>query len=160
MKVVRLLPVVALLLGNVAGCGGVGKYAKVSGVVRLDGKPYPNATVSFQPLATKGKPNPGRGSTGLTDHNGKYILLTDDGHSGAVVGKHRIRIRTKVEDPTNVFDPTTGSPDSPPVARGKKADPEPIPAEWFADHTTKEFDVPPGGTNKADFEIVTKKGKG
>ena len=159
MKLVRFFLIGALILGGVAGCGARSKYAKVSGIVTLDGKPYPNAIVSFQPLGTRSKPNPGRGSTGLTDHNGKFTLLTDDGYSGAVVGTHRIRIRTKVEDPTSVFDPNTGSPDSPPSTKGKKAEPEPIPQEWFADHTKKEFDVPPGGTNKADFDIVSKKGK-
>jgi hypothetical protein len=159
MTVVRLLPLVAAsaLLGGAAGCGGNSRYAKVSGVVTLDGKPYKNAIVSFQPMASGKNPNPGRGSTGLTDENGRYSLTTDDGHTGAVVGKHRIRIRTKVDDPGAVVDPSVGSSDDP-FPKGKKVEIEPIPQEWFADHTTKEFEVPPGGTDQANFDIVTKPG--
>jgi hypothetical protein len=161
MKFVRLMRILAagvLLVGGVGGCGGSGKFAKVSGVVTLDGVPYKNAIVSFQPLGD-GNPNPGRGSTGLTDENGRYTLTTDDGHTGAVIGKHRIRIRTRVNDAMNVAaDPSLGTPDgvvNPP--RGKKPEIEYIPEEWFADHTTKEYVVPPEGTDKADFAITRKK---
>ena len=156
MRLVRLIPVLAAgaLLAWAPGCGGSGGYVRVSGVVTLDGNPYKNAIVSFQPLGTPGNPNPGRGSTGLTDTNGRYTLTTDDGYTGAIVGKHRIRIRTRVDDPAAVIDPSVGSPDDP-LPKGKVV--EPIPQEWFADHTTKEFDVPAGGTDKADFAIVTKK---
>src|SRR5881409_1494611 len=99
MRLARLILVVAAgaLLGGVAGCGEA-KYVKVSGVVTLDGQPYKNAVVSFQPISSEGNPNPGRGSTGLTDENGRYTLVTDDGHTGAVVGKHRVRIQTKRDD--------------------------------------------------------------
>jgi hypothetical protein len=147
----------ALLFALAAGCGGSGvTYVPVSGVVTLDGKPYKNAIVSFQPQAVKGNLNPGRGSSALTDEAGKYSLATDEGARGAVPGKHLIRIRTKTNDPTNVFDPSVGSADSGPAV-GKKKEVEPIPLEWFADSSTKEFEVPPKGTDKANFEIVTKK---
>ena len=33
---------------------------------------------------------------------------------------------------------------------------DPIPQEWNA-RSTKEFDVPAGGTDKANFDIVSKK---
>ncbi len=149
----------ALILGvALAGCGGSGvTYVPVSGVVTLDGKPYKNAIVSFQPMAVKGNLNPGRGSSALTDEAGKFSLATDEGARGAVAGKHLIRIRTKVNDPTNVFDPSVGSPDGGGPVGGKKKEVEPIPQEWFADSSTKEFEVPAKGTDKANFDIVTKK---
>lgn len=149
------LAAVGLVLVVASGCGGNARYAKVSGVVNLDGKPYKNAIVSFQPLATPGNPNPGRGSTGLTDENGRYSLTTDDGHTGAVIGKHRIRIRTKVDDPMAVVDPSVGSPDDVGAKAGKKVEVEPIPSEWFDDFSTKEYVVPPEGTDKANFDIVS-----
>lgn len=159
MRRMQLLPLVGVAAVMV-GCGGSSKYAKVSGVVTLDGRPYKNAIVSFQPMASKGNPNPGRGSAGLTDENGRFTLRSDDGYNGAVIGKHRIRIRTKVDDPGAVVDPSVGSDDDP-FPGGKKKIVEPIPSEWFADHTEKEFTVPPGGTDKADFDIVSKPaGKG
>src|SRR5262245_62274910 len=157
MTLARLTPAVAAaaLLAGAAGCGGP-KYVKVSGVVTLDGKPYKNAVVSFQPIGTADNPNPGRGSTGLTDENGRFTLVTDDGHKGAVVGTHRVRIQTKRDDPPAYFDPATGSADDP-APRGKKPAVDPIPLEWYSDRSTKEFDVPAGGTDKADFPIVTMK---
>jgi hypothetical protein len=155
MRPTRLVPtlVAGILLGALAGCGGA-KYAKVSGVVTLDGKGYKNAVVSFQPIGTPGNPAPGHGSTGLTDENGRFTLVSDDGQPGAVVGRHRVRIQTKRDDPTAYIDRTVGSPDNPGPQAAKVAR-DPIPLEWYDDRSTKEFDVPRGGTDKANFDIVT-----
>ena len=49
------------------------------------------------------------------------------------------------------FDPATGSPDSAPANIKRDR----IPAEWNT-MSEKEFEVPPGGTDKANFDIVTK----
>jgi hypothetical protein len=76
--------------------------------------------------------------------------VTDDGDKGAVVGKHRIRIMTRGND-TVVVDPELGSPDNPPVDTII----DPIPASWNVDSKV-EFEVPAGGTDKANFDIVTK----
>jgi len=150
--------IAGMTFAGLLGCGDGTKYVKVSGTVTLDGKPYKNAIVSFQPLATKNNPNPGFGSTGLTDENGHYTLMSTDGHTGAVPGKHLIRIRTKVDDPSAVVDASVGSPDDP-FPKGKKAELEPIPQEWYADSSRKEADVPDNGTDKANFDIVTTKKK-
>ena len=66
------------LLAAVVGCSGGPKFAPVSGVVTLDGKPYPKAVVSFQPVGTEGNPNPGRGSSAYTDENGRFVLMGDN----------------------------------------------------------------------------------
>jgi len=147
----------ALLL---AGCGGGGpKLASVSGVVTVDGKPYKNAVVSFQPQAVSGSENPGVGSTALTDENGKFTLTTMDGKPGAVVGKHKVRIQTKRDNPTAYFDPATGSDDKQAFDPKKQPKVDPIPTEWYADTGGKEFTVPEGGTDKANFEIEPVKPK-
>jgi hypothetical protein len=136
-----------------AGCGGM-KLAPVSGVVTLDGVPYPNAVVSFQPVGGQGNENPGRGSVAVTDAQGKFTLKYDNEEPGAVVGKHVVRVVTN-----GVFTAAqegTGSDDAAP--KNSKADP--IPPEWFDPNNPKHFDVPAGGTDKANFDIVTpKKGK-
>jgi hypothetical protein len=158
MRLVRLLPALAagILLTGLAGCGGP-KYVKVSGVVTLDGTPYKNAIVSFQPISTPDSPTPGRGSSGLTDEKGRFTLVTDDNHTGAVVGKHRIRIQTKREDPTAYIDRTVGSPDNL-GPKGLKVLRDPIPLEWYSDRSTKEFEVPRSGTDQANFDIRTETG--
>lgn len=141
----------ALSVFALAGCGvGGPKFVPVSGVVTIDGKPYGKAVVNFQPIGTDSNPNPGRGSGAHTDESGRFTLVTDDGDKGAVVGKHRIRIMTRGNN-TVVVDPEVGSPDNVPVDTVI----DPIPASWNVDSNV-EFEVPAGGTDKANFDIVTK----
>jgi len=140
-------PVAALLLAAAAGCGGP-NIAAVSGVVKLDGKPYKHAVVSFQPIGDKDNQNPGRGSAGLTDENGRYTLIYNGESPGAIIGPHRVRIFTKFA----VKPPPDDKSESAPGAVSFR---EPIPAEWH-ELSTKSFDVPRGGTDKADFDISTK----
>lgn len=158
MKLRRLM-LLCGLLSLTAGCGGGGpSLATVSGQVKVDGKPYPNAYVMFQPKGTPGNPNPGRGSMAITDNEGRFSLGYENGRQGAVVGVHVVRISSvqPADDPSRFKDTEkTGSPDGEDptganVARGFK--PEPIPASWNTD-STKEFEVPPGGTTTADFNI-------
>lgn len=144
-----------LALAAAAGCGEKSRYVPVSGVVKLNGKAYRNASVYFQPTGSKENPNPGRGSYGVTDQNGRFSLKTDDGIDGAVVGRHQIKILTNEENTTG-FDPEVGSPDNAPgPARGKT---DPIPTDWrtLGSHT---FEVPAGGTDQANFEIENPKAK-
>jgi hypothetical protein len=141
------------LLAAVVGCSGGPSFAPVSGVVKLDGEPYSHAVVSFQPVGSSDNPNPGRGSSAYTDAQGRFVLRCDNAFDGAVVGKHLVRIMTRGNDVVGQ-DPTQTSPDGAPPHR--KVDP--IPPEWNA-LSTVEFEVPAGGTTKADFNIPTKKGK-
>jgi hypothetical protein len=142
---------VAVILS--AGCGSGPKYVPVSGIITLDGKPYGEAVISFQPVATDKNPNPGRGSSAETEKDGKFVLKTDEGKVGAVPGKHKVRIMTRGADLLAAYDPTKGTPDgivTAPTPRGK---PDPIPNEW----RDKDFEVPPEGTDKANFEITSKR---
>jgi hypothetical protein len=148
------LPAAGVLLAAVLGCSGNAKYAPVSGVVTIDGVPYGDAVVSFQPIGTKENPNPGRGSSAYTDENGRFVLMSDNSVEGAVVGKHLVRIMTKGNEVVGQS-PEGGSPDETPTGRGKV---DPIPPEWNA-LSKVEFDVPKGGTDQANFNIETKKGK-
>ena len=58
---------------------------------------------------------------------------------------------------TLAYDPNVGSPDDVPVAK-MKGQVDPIPPKWNA-HSTVEFEVPAGGTDKADFNIDNPKYK-
>jgi hypothetical protein len=138
------------LLTAALGCSGGGDFAPVSGVVTLDGKPYSKAAVSFQPVGDKDNPYPGRGSSAYTDENGRYVLTSDNVTDGAVVGKHLVRITTRYDQMPG--EPGVGSPDNAALIVRR----DPIPLEWNAESKV-HFDVPPGGTDKANFDIVTKK---
>ena len=133
-----------------SGCSDAPKFAPVSGVVTLDGKPYALGVVSFQPMGTKENPNPGRGSSAFTDANGKFSLKCDGTMDGAIVGKHLVRIMSRSEGATSIK-PGTSSPDGAPTSR-KSADP--IPPEWNGESKV-EFEVPAGGSDKANFDIKT-----
>ncbi|HET6572815.1 MAG TPA: hypothetical protein VFG68_04375 [Fimbriiglobus sp.] len=164
MRAFRLL----VLCGSAAllsGCGGGPDIAPVSGRVTMDGKPLANVYVTFQPNPGKDVENAGRGSVGVTDADGRFTLTYEGGRSGAVVGKHIVRI-TPVQPEDNVpetQDTTlTGSidgvvtPDRP-AKRQIGATPVEIPEDWNVS-SRREFTVPADGTDQANFDIVTGRG--
>jgi hypothetical protein len=130
------LAAVALLAA--VGCGG--GTATVGGVVTLDGKPLEGAVVTFSP--TGGDPNGGvGGSSGRTDAEGRYTLRTViDDKPGAAVGKHRVVIsKFGGTDPKN------------PEGGGK----EMLPLK-YSQNSELTFDVPAGGSDKANFDLKSK----
>jgi hypothetical protein len=136
-----------LALG-LAGCGS-SQYVPVSGTVTLNGQPYRHATVEFDPISTKDNPTPGRGSIGHTDDNGHFSLKAVDGHHGAAVGRHHVRIKTPYSIKLKGYEVWDSAQN-----KFVKADHDPIPPEWNY-HTKQQFEVPPGGTDAANFNIVT-----
>ena len=144
-----------LAVAVLAGCSSGGrKIVPVSGVVKLNGQPYPNAIVSFQPIAADADDNPGRGSSGRTGPDGRYELVYDGEKPGALTGKHRVRIFTDQGAGGEAKDDRSESDPNWRPARGG----EPIPPEWN-ELSTKEFEVPSGGTDQADFHIEARPGK-
>ena len=81
-----------LLAASAPGCSGkrreVPPLGEVTGAVTLDGRPLPRAAVAFVPYER------GNGSYGTTDEAGRYTLQYAVHHPGAVVGRHRVEIRT------------------------------------------------------------------
>jgi len=139
----RVLLIVSVAM--VVGCGPKPtRIAKVSGRVTLDGKPLPKASVTFAPMATKESPNPGPTAQGLTDAEGRYQVSIDAATPGAVVGKCRIYISTRLSDPA-IDDRDAGGPI-------KKLPPDKVPPQYNIS-TGLTFDVPPGGTDAADFDL-------
>ena len=137
-----LLTIVSSLA--LAGCGGPGyEVVPVSGTVTLDEKPMANVHVSFQPIAEgKDNPNPGPGSFGVTDAQGKYELrLFDSDAPGAVVGRHRVRLAVNQPD---------ASAESDLIVPVKKV----LPAS--AGDGSIELTVPPEGTDKADVALKSR----
>jgi hypothetical protein len=142
-------PVLAVLAVTIAGCNsGPYQIAPVSGRVTLDGKPVEKAAVMFQPVATDGNINPGPGSFGITDADGRYTLtlIGIEKKPGAAVSLHKVRI----ENYTEPGDTT----DDRPRKREKPA--MPIPNRYNRIEAILEFKVQPGGTTGADFELTTK----
>jgi hypothetical protein len=100
----------------------------------LDGRPLPDAHVTFRPDSRELHPGPA--SYGTTDAEGRFTLRTMDGHDGAVVGPHKVRISVPVKAPG-------ANPDAP--------TPNKLPVRYSGDKTVLTFTVPEGGTDQANF---------
>jgi hypothetical protein len=121
----------------VSGCGD-DRLAPVSGVVLLNGKPLGGARVSFEPKAPE-RPEFAPSSSGLTDADGRFQLrVTVNNQSGAVVGKHTVRI----SKPERESGPGEDIPYK-----------EALPAR-YNHKTTLTFVVPRGGTAEAKFALT------
>ena len=138
----RLL--VGLTLVVALGCGGK-RLAPVSGTVTLNGQPLANATVNFQPIAAPGSIDAGIGSQAKTNDKGEFTLTTSTGENGAVVGKHRVMISLLSEQ---VGDSDTRPP------RGGWPLADKVPKRYNSE-SQETFEVPSGGTNKADFALTS-----
>jgi hypothetical protein len=118
-----------------AGCGGPDyKLVPVSGKVTLNGKPVPEAHVSFEPRAV------GPGCYARTDAEGRFTMQSVlDDKPGAVPGTHVVRITTA----------RSGNPNDDAAEMVGEVAPQ-----RFLDGS-ESFDVPAGGTDQADFELGT-----
>jgi len=139
-----------MVVAALAGCSkDPFQTAPVSGVVTLDGKPIAQVAVMFQPVAADGNMNPGPGSFGVTDEQGRYHLqiVGEENKKGGVVGKNKVR-----------FDPhSTEKPDPSSDAPFRPKQPLPkIPSKYNRVDAFFEFDVPPKGTTTANFDLVSK----
>lgn len=83
----------ALLLAllTLTACEAKPRFAEVSGVVLLEGKPMPDALVEFLPDPYEGTHGPR--CSGITDAQGYFRLVRDDERAGAAVGFHRVLVQ-------------------------------------------------------------------
>jgi hypothetical protein len=130
--VTRLVPIGALLVAAILQPRSLGAdeapLVKVTGVVRLDGRPLPGATVAFLPLAKDG-----RKATGKTDKEGKYEMTTKRDSDGAEPGKYQVTISL--------------------IRDGKEL----IPVRYSdKEKSPLQVEVPPGKTSQLDFELASR----
>ena len=159
-----------VLLVPLAGCGSDGySLAPVSGRVTVDGEPILGLRVSFEPIGGTERPLPGPESIAITDADGKYVLYTiATNRRGAVVGACRVRILALPGNEPDHLISDDRDPKYDPVAEikairaqvrsGKTKAKRPtglIPLR-FNDRTELTFNVPPEGSEKADFAISWK----
>lgn len=134
MTIARFDWLVALAaIALIVGCSNSQPLAAVSGVVMLDGTPYPNAHVTFSPV--KGRP-----SEGVTDSEGKFELTYLPQVKGAELGKHTVTITTQYQAPENP---------------GKEAPfAEPLPLKYNV-QSTLSAEVA-AGKNEVNFPLTSK----
>ena len=129
----NLLVVVALLCTSGCGAPEHPDVGQVTGTITLDGKPLSDAAVMFQP-------SNGRASTGTTDAKGNYTLMYLDGVMGAMLGVHKVSIRTEIP----------GEDGQPPVVKEK------LPKRYH-EFTELTADIK-AGSNTHDFALTTDPG--
>lgn len=89
---------VLLLVVLLSGCGSDGpELAEVTGTVTVDGKPVPNAILTFIPTG-------GSTSYGKTDEQGKYTLMFTDTKYGAMIGTHKVEIEVRRYSPDEIVE--------------------------------------------------------
>ncbi len=134
-----------LLLSLFVGCGPQFKFAPVSGTVTLNGEPLTGAIVGFEPLPQGDSTEVGYGSYAETDDEGYYTMKSFKGDIGAIVGPHRVMI-------------TTVSADEGPNGETINMKPERVPAKYADYDNPLKFEVPPEGTDQANFQLDSKPG--
>lgn len=140
VRLLRSILILGFLLPTLGGCGGGGDFAPVSGIVTLNGKPTAEIAVTFQPTPAASSKSPPPSAFGVTDQDGRFALMVLDGsRKGASVGKNQVRICAYV----------VGDSDDPNRPKAKVK----IPARYW--DAPVEFEVPPGGTSSANFDLKT-----
>jgi hypothetical protein len=132
-----------------AGCSENRETAAVSGQVTLDGKPLANARVHFQPALPPGQEPAAElvDSYGVTGPDGRFELrLGDTGEPGAIVGSHTVRI-SDAEAESEESDADAGF----------EMQKRPRIPSHYSDGSLS-LDVPPGGTDQADFKLSSRPG--
>lgn len=144
-----------------AGCGD-SSIAPVSGKVTVGGKPVEGIRLVFSPVLTGDETDPGPWSTGVTNSAGEYTLESRYKDSGAVVGTHTVafvyddignidtfkelRREAKQEGDKAAFE--AAQKDIADYEARQKTRPK-----SSGDGYSEKFEVPPGGTTEANFEL-------
>lgn len=148
-----------LLIGALVvccGCGDGANVVPVSGVLKAGGKPLANVSITTQPIG-KGTKEPGSGSFGKTDAEGKFELeLVKPVRKGAIVGEHRIILSPPTSGPGAAETKQTAEGSvkvfsDAPVAKQQTAAGQGWPARYTDGSIT--FEVPPGGTDQAVIDL-------
>jgi hypothetical protein len=130
-----------ILLLAAVGCSRTG-VVPVEGVVKLDGKALPEATVQFL-----SQESGGRDATGFTNPEGKFRLTTYQANDGALPGRYKVIVQVA----ETASGPRTSSPAEAQRAAVEAEDPvgSKIPSHYSRpDQTRLVQDIP------ADKEIV------
>jgi hypothetical protein len=137
----------ALLAVAAGGCSDRGyRVAPVSGRVTVNGRPAVKYHVEFLPDGGGKVLNPGPGAVGVTDAQGVFVLnCPQTREKGAVVGRNRV-VLTASSPPGVNPDAETEIPNRSAMARQ-----DALTIRRFT------YEVPAGGTDKADFEWNSKK---
>ena len=126
------------------GCrGGNSDVAEVTGTLTIDGLPVEKALVTFYP--TKG-----RASAAYTNADGVYELIYTVKQNGALIGEHKVTVKTSVRKEMNY---STGEVES---EEGVAARKEMLPKKYRDRNASELTATVKQGDNTIDFALKTK----
>lgn len=135
-----------------SGCGDGSGTVPVAGIVKLDGQPLKNASVSFLPQGD------GKQATGTTDDAGKFVLSTDNPRDGAMPGNYKVVIEPSVnfvETADGLSSDQAMAANAAALAKAKKPTGPQVPESYTRlDKTPLTQEVPPRG--EVVFDIKSK----
>jgi len=148
-----------------AGCGT--KYPTVSGKVTINGEPAEGVSVLFVPLSTEEVPFPGPFAEGKTDKEGRYSLTNRYGDPGGTAGLNVVEFYVEgsievdfMKSNAEMLLSQAGKDKShPSYQEAQKILAEAKTLETISSGdkltpgATVNFEVPPEGTDVADFEL-------
>ncbi|MEQ8849505.1 hypothetical protein [Botrimarina sp.] len=88
----------AASLGGLSGCGSSPELGRVTGVLTIDGQPYPGGKLLFTPVARSESVDAGRAAFGIPDTEGRFELSTFAQGDGALVGEHTVQFLRGADD--------------------------------------------------------------
>jgi hypothetical protein len=132
------LPWTLALSGFFLGCSDGPELGIVTGKVLQGGKPIPYAYVAYQPIDP-----PGTYGAAYTDLDGTYNIRFTESRDGALIGKHKVTVRTAAADEIEVEDKLTGLMITPELPEG------------YLEKVELEYDreVKPG-SNEIDLDLT------
>jgi hypothetical protein len=134
----------------VLGCSKPGRdlpaTVPAEGVVTLDGKPVPNAAVSF--IANSGDYH----ATAVTDASGKFSLKAFDEKTGAVPGSYKVEVNQTLVSGASEGTENSEGGEAPPVTVSFGL------PEKYATITTSglTYTIPEGGARDIRLELKSK----
>jgi hypothetical protein len=152
------LRVIALVVALTVGCDRNLSVAPVSGVIIWEGKPLAGASITTQPIAQAGSQNPGPGSFGHTDEQGRFELeLVKPTVKGAIIGEHRVMI-SRAADADAANQPRRSADGVEYWTDDPNSNRQPAGINWPARYTdgSLRLHVPPEGTDVANFNLTAK----
>jgi hypothetical protein len=140
----RIVSIILLLIGTtvITGCGA-DPTVSVSGIVKLDGSPAANLLVYFTPKGNK--ESKVVGGSAVSDTQGKFTIVGDDGRPGLLPGKYTVFV---VDNNLNVDDESTTASKARRINR--------VPQEYSSPATTPLELLVSSDQNEHTINIVTK----
>ena len=118
------------------------EMAEVTGKVTIENVPFTDGSVTFSPVAEGKVKKVGKPAYGVLMPDGTFRLSTYSKHDGAVVGRHRVSISSKVDEEISTDE------------QGKRIVIDNVTSFGFLELYDQTFDVKSGEDNQFEINLT------